>query len=292
MGAVFDCELHCAGDTWTVRGHVSGGAGAGVVLRSRELVLAVLVSPVALAPSRCRRPPRRAAGSVLPLCTPRVRRSSRRVPAWSWPRVCGCRFGGAALGPGSYTPAGMAGGAAGGGRVRLVEVLIGAVCAGGRRLARVRSEMAGMDPASSLRRLVLQAVDPELLEAVIGSDLAPAWVVPLRAQYVRFQQAYPACREGLAAAARPLAGRRGRCRLAGAPSCPRLSGTRGPACVRACSRVAPRCRPWCSRRSLRAFCVTLCGAAGAPADPGWSCSGACGRRGACRGRLPCRRGAR
>ena len=93
---------------------------------------------------------------------------------------------------GSYTPAGMAGGAAGGGRVRLVEVLIGALCAGGRRLARVRSEIAGMDPAAGLRRLVLQAVDPELLEAVVGPDLVPAWVAPLRAQYVRFQRAYPA----------------------------------------------------------------------------------------------------
>ena len=96
------------------------------------------------------------------------------------------------MGAGSYTPAGMAGGAAGGGRVRLVEVLIGAVCAGGRRLARVRSEIAGMDPAAGLRRLVLQAVDPELLEAVVGPDLVPAWVDPLRAQYVRFQRAYPA----------------------------------------------------------------------------------------------------
>ena len=96
------------------------------------------------------------------------------------------------MGPGSYTPAGMAGGAVGGGRVRLVEVLIGAVCAGGRRLARVRSEIAGMDPAAGLRRLVLQAVDPELVEAVVGPDLSAAWVVPLRAQYVRFQRAYPA----------------------------------------------------------------------------------------------------
>lgn len=96
------------------------------------------------------------------------------------------------MGAGSYTPAGMAGGAAGGGRVRLVEVLIGAVCAGGRRLARVRSEIAGMNPAAGLRRLVLQAVDPELLEAVVGPDLVPAWVAPLRAQYVRFQRAYPA----------------------------------------------------------------------------------------------------
>ena len=49
-----------------------------------------------------------------------------------------------------------------------------------------------MDPAAGLRRLVLQAVDPELLEAVVGPDLVPAWVAPLRAQYVRFQRAYPA----------------------------------------------------------------------------------------------------
>ena len=81
---------------------------------------------------------------------------------------------------------------AGGTRARLVEVLIGAVCAGGRRLARVRSEFEGMDPAASLRRLVLQAVDPELLGVVVGPKLAPVWVVPLRAQYRRFQQAYPA----------------------------------------------------------------------------------------------------
>ena len=81
---------------------------------------------------------------------------------------------------------------AGGTRARLVEVLIGAVCAGGRRLMRVRSEFEGMEPAASLRRLVLQAVDPELLAVVVGPELAPAWVVPLRAQYRRFQQAYPA----------------------------------------------------------------------------------------------------
>lgn len=97
------------------------------------------------------------------------------------------------MGAAPYTLAGMPGGErAGGTRARLVEVLIGAVCAGGGRLARVRSEFEGMDPASSLRRLVLQAVDPELLAVVVGPQLAPAWVVPLRAQYRRFQQAYPA----------------------------------------------------------------------------------------------------
>ena len=49
-----------------------------------------------------------------------------------------------------------------------------------------------MDAGDGVKRLVLQAVDPELLEAVVGPRLAPAWVKPLRAQYARFKQAYPA----------------------------------------------------------------------------------------------------
>ena len=77
-------------------------------------------------------------------------------------------------------------------RPQLVEVLIGAVCAGGTRLARVRSEFERMDAGDGrLNRLVQQAVDPELLEAVVGPRLAPMWVEPLRAQYSRFKQAYP-----------------------------------------------------------------------------------------------------
>ena len=75
---------------------------------------------------------------------------------------------------------------------QLVQVLIGAVCAGGSRLSRVRSEFERMDAGEGVKRLVLQAVDPELLEAVVGPQLAPAWVKPLRAQYARFKQAYPA----------------------------------------------------------------------------------------------------
>ena len=75
---------------------------------------------------------------------------------------------------------------------QLVPILIGAVCAGGSRLSRVRSEFERMDAGQGVKRLVLQAVDPELLEAVVGPRLAPAWVKPLRAQYARFQQAYPA----------------------------------------------------------------------------------------------------
>ena len=75
---------------------------------------------------------------------------------------------------------------------QLVQILIGAVCAGGSRLSRVRSEFERMDAGDGVKRLVLQAVDPELLEAVVGPQLAPAWVKPLRAQYARFKQAYPA----------------------------------------------------------------------------------------------------
>ncbi len=74
----------------------------------------------------------------------------------------------------------------------LIENLIGAVCAGGSRLSRVRSEFERMDAGDGVKRLVLQAVDPELLEVVVGPRLAPAWVKPLRAQYARFKQAYPA----------------------------------------------------------------------------------------------------
>ncbi len=49
-----------------------------------------------------------------------------------------------------------------------------------------------MDAGDGVKRLVLQAVDRELLEAVVGPRLAPAWVKPLRAQYARFKQACPA----------------------------------------------------------------------------------------------------
>ncbi|MCY4120339.1 MAG: relaxase/mobilization nuclease domain-containing protein, partial [Acidobacteria bacterium] len=75
---------------------------------------------------------------------------------------------------------------------QLAQILIGAVCAGGARLSRVRSEFERMDAGKGVKRLVLQVVDPELLEAVVGPQLAPAWVKPLRAQYARFKQAYPA----------------------------------------------------------------------------------------------------
>ena len=75
---------------------------------------------------------------------------------------------------------------------QVVPILIGAVCTGGSRLSRVRSEFERMDAGKGVKRLMLQAVDPELLEAVVGPQLAPAWVKPLRARYARFKQAYPA----------------------------------------------------------------------------------------------------
>ena len=79
-----------------------------------------------------------------------------------------------------------------GAKPKLVPILIGAVCAGGARLSRVRSEFERMDAGDGVRRLVRLAVDPELVEAVVGPQLAPVWVKPLRAQYARFKQAYPA----------------------------------------------------------------------------------------------------
>ena len=48
-----------------------------------------------------------------------------------------------------------------------------------------------MDATAGVKRLVPKAVDPELLEAVVGPRLASTWVEPLRAQYSRFKQAYP-----------------------------------------------------------------------------------------------------
>ena len=75
---------------------------------------------------------------------------------------------------------------------QLVEILIGAVCTGGSRLSRARSDFERMNAGKAMKRLVLHAVDPELLEAVVGPQLAPAWVKPLRAHYARFKQKYPA----------------------------------------------------------------------------------------------------
>lgn len=77
-------------------------------------------------------------------------------------------------------------------RVQLVEVLIGAVCAGGPRLARARSDFERLDARAGVRRLMMQAVDPELLAAVVGPRLAPVWVDPLRVWYAGFKQDHPA----------------------------------------------------------------------------------------------------
>ena len=92
---------------------------------------------------------------------------------------------------------------------QLVQILIGAVCAGGSRLSRVRSEFERMDAGQGVKRLVLQAVDPELLEAVVGPRLAPA-VGEAAARAVRPLQAgvsgrLGGCREGLAQTAGAMA---------------------------------------------------------------------------------------
>ena len=78
-------------------------------------------------------------------------------------------------------------------RVDLVEVLIGAVCAGGARLARARSDFERMDPSNKgIERLMRSVVDPELLAAVVGPRLVPVWVEPLRARFAWFRRTYPA----------------------------------------------------------------------------------------------------
>ena len=149
-------------------------------------------------------------------------------------------------------------------RVQLVEVLIGAVCAGGPRLLRVRSEFERMDAADGLKRLVLQAVDPELLAAVVGPRLSPVWVEPLRVQYARFKQAYPADWVDVEKVWREQRARWRRPEGAGAASAGPVS--RGSGVLRVAGRGA---RVSGARRSRRGSCGSA--ARGRPAVSGGSC---------------------
>ena len=126
---------------------------------------------------------------VLALEPVRVARPERQLSSRTPPAPGGRQQPPARERPPAAAPAGSR---EAGPKPQLVPILIGAVCAGGARLSRVRSEFERMDVGDGVERLVLQAVDPELLEAVVGPQLAPAWVKPLRAQYARFKQAYPA----------------------------------------------------------------------------------------------------
>ena len=94
-------------------------------------------------------------------------------------------------------------------RAQMVEDLIGAVCAGGSRLWRVRSEFERMEATAGVKRLVPKAVDPELLKAVVGPRLgldvggaATRAVQPLQAGV---PEGLGGRREGLAGAAGALA---------------------------------------------------------------------------------------
>ncbi len=78
-----------------------------------------------------------------------------------------------------------------GARARLADALVDAVLAGGDQLAALRAHFSALDPATSLRSLVVNAVDPALLAAVLGPRLSPPWVRPLRAHYLRFKRQYP-----------------------------------------------------------------------------------------------------
>ena len=75
--------------------------------------------------------------------------------------------------------------------------LIAAVRAGLREgtgapaMTHMRDRFEQLDPETALRPLVLQATDPELLQAALGPGLAPAWVDEMRATYRKFQAAHP-----------------------------------------------------------------------------------------------------
>ena len=75
---------------------------------------------------------------------------------------------------------------------RLTQALQSAVVSGGPTLAALRQHFAALEPRDSLNNLILNAVDPELLEAVLGPKAAAPWVKMLWVQYARFREKFPA----------------------------------------------------------------------------------------------------
>ena len=75
---------------------------------------------------------------------------------------------------------------------RLTQALQTAVVSGGEALSALRRHFAGLEPRDSLNSLIQNAVDPELLEAVLGPEASGPWLRLLRAQYDRFRRSYPA----------------------------------------------------------------------------------------------------
>ena len=75
---------------------------------------------------------------------------------------------------------------------KLTQALQSALASGGPTLAAMREYFASLEPRDSLNDLIRNAVDPELLEAVLGPVAARPWVEMLSVQYERFRRAYPA----------------------------------------------------------------------------------------------------
>ena len=70
----------------------------------------------------------------------------------------------------------------------MVEILL----AGGEPLDDLRKLFGGLDPGVYLNALLVQAVDPDLLEHILPPAEASRWVPTLRARYVALRRHFPA----------------------------------------------------------------------------------------------------
>ncbi len=70
--------------------------------------------------------------------------------------------------------------------------LVAAVLAGDDAVERQRARFRVASPADCVRRLVVQAIDPLLLTAILGRDLAPGWVPLLERYYAQARRQSPA----------------------------------------------------------------------------------------------------
>ena len=70
----------------------------------------------------------------------------------------------------------------------MVEILL----AGGAPLDDLRTLFSGLDPGVYINALLVQAVDPDLLEHILPPAEASRWVPTLRARYVALRRHFPA----------------------------------------------------------------------------------------------------
>lgn len=70
--------------------------------------------------------------------------------------------------------------------------LVKAIFAGDAAVARCRAMFARASPVKCVRLLLVQAIDPLLLRAVLGPELADSWVTPLERYYSDARRSSPA----------------------------------------------------------------------------------------------------